>query len=65
MTKAFIQTSATTRLPTLPYGWPISSYGTYKEAKQTVDHLADNDFRFEVSRSSASTRYSSSGSTPT
>lgn len=44
MTKAFTRTPATTRLPTLPDGWPISSHNTYKEAQQTVDHLADNDF---------------------
>jgi hypothetical protein len=44
MTKAFTQTSATTRLPTLPDGWPVSSHDTYKEAQQAVDHLADNDF---------------------
>ncbi|MBB4912919.1 general stress protein [Actinophytocola algeriensis] len=44
MTKAFTRTQATTRLPTLPDGWPISSYDTYKEAQQAVDHLADNDF---------------------
>jgi hypothetical protein len=44
MTKAFIQTQATTRLQTLPNGWPISSHDTYKEAQQAVDHLADNDF---------------------
>jgi hypothetical protein len=44
MTKAFTQTQATTRLPTLPDGWPVSSYDTYKEAQQAVDHLADNDF---------------------
>jgi hypothetical protein len=44
MTKAFTQTQATTRLPTLPDGWPVSSYDTYKEAQQVIDHLADNDF---------------------
>jgi hypothetical protein len=38
MTKAFRQA------PTLPDGWPISSHGTYKEAQETVDHLADKDF---------------------
>jgi hypothetical protein len=44
MTKAFTPTQATTRLPTLPDGWPVSSYDTYKEAQQAIDHLADNDF---------------------
>ena len=33
-----------TALPTLPDGWPVGSYGTYKKAQQAVDHLADNDF---------------------
>ncbi|HEX6354861.1 general stress protein [Actinophytocola sp.] len=44
MTKLFTQTTAATRLPMLPDGWPVSSHDTYKEAQQTVDHLADNDF---------------------
>jgi hypothetical protein len=44
MTKAFTLASATPRLPTLPDGWPIGSYDTYKDAQQAVDHLADNDF---------------------
>jgi hypothetical protein len=44
MTKAFTPTQAKTRLPTLPDGWPVSSYDTYKEAQQAIDHLADNDF---------------------
>lgn len=44
MTQAFTHASTKTRLPTLPDGWPISSYDTYKEAQQAVDHLADNDF---------------------
>jgi hypothetical protein len=44
MTKVFTRAPATTRLPTLPDGWPISSYDTYKEAQQAVEHLADNDF---------------------
>jgi Heat induced stress protein YflT domain len=44
MTKAFTQAQAATRLPTLPDGWPVNSYDTYKEAQQAVDHLADNDF---------------------
>jgi hypothetical protein len=42
MTRAF--TPAATRLPMLPDGWPVSSYDTYKDAQQAVDHLADNDF---------------------
>jgi hypothetical protein len=33
-----------TGLPTLPEGWPIGSYDTYKEAQRAVDHLADNEF---------------------
>jgi hypothetical protein len=44
MTKAFTWAPGTTRLPTLPDGWPIGSYDTYKDAQQAVDHLADNDF---------------------
>jgi hypothetical protein len=44
MTRAFTPAPAATRLPTLPDGWPVSSYDTYKEAQQAVDHLADNDF---------------------
>jgi hypothetical protein len=44
MTKAFKQAPATRRLPTLPDGWPIGSYDTYKDAQKAVDHLADNDF---------------------
>ncbi|TDQ00475.1 general stress protein [Labedaea rhizosphaerae] len=47
MTKAFTQTQAASRLPTLPGGWPISSYDTYKQAQQAVYHLADNDFPLE------------------
>jgi hypothetical protein len=31
-------------LPTLPEGWPVGSYDTYKEAQRAVDYLADNDF---------------------
>ncbi|HEU5475891.1 MAG TPA: general stress protein [Actinophytocola sp.] len=31
-------------LPTLPEGWPIGSYDTYKEAQRAVDHLADEEF---------------------
>jgi len=36
--------SAGTRLPTLPDGWPVGSYDTYRDAQQAVDHLADNEF---------------------
>lgn len=32
------------RLPTLPDGWPVGSYDTYKDAQQAVDHLADSGF---------------------
>jgi hypothetical protein len=35
---------AATSLPTLPEGWPVGSYDTYKEAQRAVDYLADNDF---------------------
>lgn len=31
-------------LPTLPDGWPIGSYDTYREAQRAVDYLADNEF---------------------
>lgn len=41
MTAAFAPTNS---LPTLPEGWPIGSYDTYKEAQRAVDHLADNEF---------------------
>jgi heat induced stress protein YflT len=30
--------------PTLPEGWPIGSYDTYKEAQRAVDHLAGSGF---------------------
>jgi hypothetical protein len=42
MTAAFAPT--TTSLPTMPEGWPIGSYDTYKEAQRAVDYLADNEF---------------------
>jgi hypothetical protein len=42
MTAAFAP--ATTSLPTMPEGWPIGSYDTYKEAQRAVDFLADNEF---------------------
>ncbi|GAA3540753.1 hypothetical protein GCM10022222_25440 [Amycolatopsis ultiminotia] len=32
------------RLPTPPTGWPIGSYGTYREAQQAVDYLAEQSF---------------------
>ncbi|MFI7675671.1 general stress protein [Actinophytocola sp. NPDC049390] len=41
MTAAF---APTTSLPTMPEGWPIGSYETYKEAQRAVDYLADNEF---------------------
>jgi hypothetical protein len=41
MTAAF---APSTSLPTMPEGWPIGSYETYKEAQRAVDHLADNEF---------------------
>ena len=41
---AFTQYSPVTGLPTLPQGWPIGSYDTYREAQRAVDHLADKDF---------------------
>lgn len=47
MTNAFTPAQAGTQLPTLPGGWPISSYDTYKQAQQAVYHLADNDFPVE------------------
>ena len=36
--------SADTRLPTLPDGWPVGSYDSYKDAQHAVDHLADSGF---------------------
>jgi hypothetical protein len=44
MTAAFAPTNG---LPTMPEGWPIGSYATYKEAQRAVDHLADNEFPVE------------------
>lgn len=44
MTAAFATNPSTTNLPTLPDGWPIGSYDTYKEAQRAVDHLADSEF---------------------
>lgn len=32
------------RVPTLPTGEQVASYGTYLDAQRAVDHLADNDF---------------------
>lgn len=32
------------RVPTLPTGEQVASYGTYLEAQKAVDHLADNEF---------------------
>lgn len=42
MTAAF--TPVNNSLPTMPEGWPIGSYDTYKDAQRAVDHLADNEF---------------------
>jgi Heat induced stress protein YflT domain len=44
MTRSFSGASSGTALPTLPDGWPIGSYDTYREAQRAVDHLADNGF---------------------
>ena len=44
MTSTFAPNPRITSLPTLPDGWPIGSYDTYKEAQRAVDHLADNEF---------------------
>ena len=41
MTAAFAPVN---NLPTMPEGWPIGSYDTYREAQRAVDHLADNEF---------------------
>lgn len=41
MTAAFAPTNS---LPTMPEGWPIGSYDSYKEAQRAVDYLADNEF---------------------
>jgi heat induced stress protein YflT len=44
VTRTFAQNPSTMNLPTLPDGWPIGSYDTYKEAQRAVDHLADQEF---------------------
>ncbi len=44
MTAAFSTNPSTSNLPTLPDGWPIGSYDTYREAQRAVDHLADHEF---------------------
>ncbi|MGH3450030.1 MAG: general stress protein [Haloechinothrix sp.] len=44
MTTTFARTPSQPNLPTLPQGWPISSYDTYAEAQKAVDHLADHKF---------------------
>jgi hypothetical protein len=36
--------SRATRVPTLPTGEHVASYGTYLDAQRAVDHLADNEF---------------------
>ena len=43
-TQALTQPRAGMSLPTLPEGWPIGSYDTYREAQRAVDHLADSEF---------------------
>lgn len=65
MTNAFTQTHTASRLPTLPGGWPISSFDTYKQAQQAVFHLAGNDFPLEGVAIVDVDPCSSSGSTPT
>lgn len=42
MDRNFTQNSS--NLPTLPDGWPIGSYDTYREAQRAVGHLADHEF---------------------
>ena len=32
------------RVPTLPQGETVASYGSYLEAQKAVDHLADHQF---------------------
>ncbi len=38
------RTSGMPRVPTLPVGEQVATYGTYLEAQKAVDHLADNEF---------------------
>jgi hypothetical protein len=44
MTIPYPRASPAGRLPTVPDGWPIGSYDSYKEAQQAVDHLAGEEF---------------------
>ncbi|HVK19790.1 MAG TPA: general stress protein [Actinokineospora sp.] len=44
MTRASSTNPRESALPTLPDGWPIGSYDTYKQAQGAVDHLAHSDF---------------------
>lgn len=41
---AMNRTAGVPRVPTLPSGEQVATYGTYLEAQKAVDHLADNDF---------------------
>jgi len=43
-TAGFAGPQRPSKLPTLPEGWPIGSYGTYEGAQRAVDHLADSEF---------------------
>jgi hypothetical protein len=45
MTRPFSRNPS--KLPTLPDGWPIGSYDTYKDAQRAVEHLAHSDFPVE------------------
>jgi hypothetical protein len=44
MTTMFTQAPPTGALPTLPQGWPVGSYDSYRDAQRAVDYLADNKF---------------------
>lgn len=44
MTTTFSRAPATANLPTLPDGWPVGSYDTYRDAQRAVDHLAHGGF---------------------
>jgi len=44
MTTAFASGPALMPMPTLPQGWPVGSYDSYRDAQRAVDYLADNDF---------------------
>lgn len=47
VTRTLSRNPSTTNLPTLPDGWPIGSYDTYREAQRAVDHLADHEFAIQ------------------